>query len=99
VPVYMISSQNGMRSGVLLSGLGYIPSTKGRYCCLVWTLVLASGGFKKGECGSIVVDKETFRVYGHLIGADEDLGFGYIVPLARTIEQIREAFNTDRVSL
>jgi hypothetical protein len=88
-----------MRPGVLLSGLGYVSSTYCRKPCPVLTLVPESGAIERGECGSIVVDKVTHKVYGHLVGADEELGFGYIVPLVKTIEQIKTAFNTDHVSL
>ncbi len=98
-PVYMVSGVNGVRSGILLRGVSYICSQRGRALCPVWTMVPTSGAIEKGECGSIIVDQKTSQVYGHLVGADEDLGFAYIVPLQTTIEQIKTAFNTDHVVL
>ncbi len=98
-PVYMVSGVNGVRSGILLRGVSYIGSQRGKALCSVWTMVPTSGVIEKGECGSVIVDQTTFQVYGHLVGADEDLGFAYIVPLKNTIEQIKAVFNTNHVAL
>ena len=98
-PVYMVSGVNGVRSGILLRGVGYVGSQRGQALCPVWTMIPTSGVIEKGECGSVIVDQTTFQVYGHLVGADEDLGFAYIVPLKETVEQIKTVFNTNHVAL
>lgn len=51
-----------------------------------------------GESGSVVVDQETFSVYGHVMGSDR-LGHALIIPLCDTIQQIMFAFNAKSVSL
>ncbi len=97
--VYMISGVNGVRSGILLQGVSYIGSQRNQALCPVWMMVPTSGIIERGECGSVIVDQTTFQVYGHLVGADEDLGFAYIVPLKETVEQVKAVFNTNRVAL
>ena len=54
-------------------------------------------GFVPGECGSTVVDSKSNKVYGHIVASDP-LGSGYVVPLARTIDQISTCLET-RVAL
>jgi len=95
--IYMVSGLHGVRQGTLLGQMSYISTRRARDLCPVWSMMPDSGTIEKGECGSIIVDKETLQVYGHLIGADEGLGFGYIVPLTKTIEQIKTSFNTNSV--
>jgi len=99
VPVYLVSGVNGVREGVLLSGKSYVSSGQGRDLCPLWSLLLSSGVVEEGECGSAVVDKETFQVYGHLVGSDDEVGLAYLVPLVDTIEQIKTAFGTDETFL
>ncbi|KAK0647006.1 hypothetical protein B0T16DRAFT_414567 [Cercophora newfieldiana] len=98
-PVYMASGLHGVRKATLLGGVGYLSTQKGRELCPVWTVVPESGTIEKGESGSVIFDQETLQVYGHVIGADTHLGCGYTVPLTKTIEQIKTAFNTRNVTL
>jgi hypothetical protein len=51
-----------------------------------------------GESGSVVVDQDTFAVYGHVIGSDR-LGHALTVPLCDTIQQVAIAFNSSSVCL
>ncbi|KAK1752654.1 hypothetical protein QBC47DRAFT_389034 [Echria macrotheca] len=98
-PVYMVSGLYGIRKGTLIGEMSYISTTKGRELCPVWKLVMDSGAIERGESGSVIFNRETHQVYGHVIGADTYFGFGYVVPLAKTIEQIKTAFNTSDVSI
>ncbi|KAK0623775.1 hypothetical protein B0T14DRAFT_517036 [Immersiella caudata] len=95
----MVSGLYGPRRGTLLGGLSHISTQKHRALCPALTFVLESGAIEKGECGSIIVNRATFQVYGHVIGADAELGFGYMVPLAQTLEQIRAAFDTSNATI
>ncbi|KAK2589820.1 hypothetical protein QQS21_012500 [Conoideocrella luteorostrata] len=98
-PVYLISAMLGVRKGRLLSGPSYLGSLPGQDLCQVWTLIMDGvDGIIPGECGSIVVDQETFDVYGHVIGSDA-FGHGHIIPLSRTIRQIKARFNAHTVIL
>ncbi|KAJ0108635.1 RNA-binding protein [Diaporthe amygdali] len=51
-----------------------------------------------GESGSLVVDQDTFSVYGHVVGSDR-LGYALVVPLCDTIRQVRSAFKATSVHL
>ncbi|KAF5574775.1 RNA-binding protein [Fusarium subglutinans] len=55
-------------------------------------------GLEPGECGSIIVDRTTFDIYGHVIGSNI-IGDVFVVPLSDSIEQIRAAFNATTVTL
>ncbi|GKT57457.1 NDT80 like DNA-binding family protein [Colletotrichum tofieldiae] len=62
------------------------------------TQILMVSGIQPGECGSIIVDKRTHEVYGHLVGIDV-LGTGRVVPLAHTIDQMKSAFGASSIKL
>lgn len=55
-------------------------------------------GIEPGECGSIIVDRKTFDVYGHVVGSNI-VGHAYVVPFRATIEQIKKVFQVQRVAL
>lgn len=44
-------------------------------------------GIISGESGSIVIDRVSHVIYGHIVASDP-FGNGYFVPLAQTMEQI-----------
>lgn len=50
-------------------------------------MYFVAGDFVPGECGSVVVDSVSNKVYGHIVASDP-LGHGYVVPIFRTIDQI-----------
>ncbi|KAK4445219.1 hypothetical protein QBC34DRAFT_165130 [Podospora aff. communis PSN243] len=97
--VYMISGLHGLRHGTLLGGLSHISTQKGRALCPALTFVLESGVVENGECGSVIADRATFQVFGHVVGADAELGLGYIVPITETLEQIKTAFHGSDVKI
>jgi len=124
--VLFVSVNHGVQEGVLLGGISYITSGRGRAVCPTLSLVLTSpngethgsytlffflkwsliahnsytGGILDGDCGSIIVDQRTMDVYGHLVGVDEALNIGYVVPMSETIQQIKEVFKgAETVSL
>ncbi|KAF5012917.1 hypothetical protein FDECE_1051 [Fusarium decemcellulare] len=99
VPVYMVSGREGLRNGRLLGGLGYLGARPGHEPCPVWTLLLDSPkGLTPGECGSIVVDQQTFEVYGHVVGANI-MQHIYVVPFKEIVKQVRLSFNATTVCL
>jgi hypothetical protein len=55
-------------------------------------------GITQGDCGSAIVDQETYEIYGHIIGSNRN-GHGLIAPLVDTIRQIKSTFGTARVRL
>lgn len=65
---------------------------------LILLLSLTQIGILPGECGSVVVDQETFEIYGHIIGSD-GLGHAYVVPLRQTFDQIKTSFGAQNVSI
>lgn len=50
-----------------------------------------------GDCGSIVVDFETFEVYGYLV-ASNGLGHAMVVPLAHAIDEITSCLGSSNIS-
>jgi hypothetical protein len=55
-------------------------------------------GVIDGDCGSLVVNKETLEIYGHVV-ATNPLGEAYVVPLQNTLDQIRVAFAAEELTL
>jgi nucleoside phosphorylase len=117
VPVFIISGQSGIISGVMLERASYIESNNSQKACKVWTVIPGSSngkhtstcgtlclsanmvlGISKGDSGSIVVDKETFQVYGHIMGTNQ-LSQAMVVPLVDTIRQITHCFHASQVIL
>lgn len=47
-----------------------------------------TGRLLSGESGSVVVDRATHEVYGHVVGSDA-LGHAYVVPLTQVLEQLK----------
>ncbi|KAL3301730.1 rna binding protein [Colletotrichum asianum] len=95
--VLMISGIKGIRPGKLVADAGYLGSLRRQDMCVVWTLILDSApGLVPGECGAVVVDKETYKIYGHVVGANV-LGHAYVVPFRGVLDQIKTAFGTDLV--
>ncbi|KAF2195715.1 hypothetical protein K469DRAFT_442436, partial [Zopfia rhizophila CBS 207.26] len=100
-PVYMISSVSGVRKGRLLNDLMYLGSNLGQEMCKAWTvssLLTHLRGLMDGDCGSIVVDQETFAIYGHSIGSNP-LEHAYTVPFKHIIEQFKTTSGTSDISL
>ena len=52
----------------------------------------------EGDCGSIVIDKKTLNVYGHVVGSNP-LQEAYVVPLKDTINQIKDDLDATEVLL
>jgi len=52
--------------------------------------------FVRGDCGSWVIDANTFEVYGHIVASD---GFGdsYVVPIVDVFRDISAVESADRV--
>jgi len=115
VPVFIISGQSGLTSGVMLGNVSYIGSNNGQEACKVWIVIPESSngkhtrwhamaaslhilGISKGDSGSIVVDKETFHVYGHITGTNP-LSQACVVPLVDTIRQVTRCFRAAQVTL
>jgi nucleoside phosphorylase len=115
VPVFIVSGQSGVTSGLMLGNVSYIGSNTGQEACKVWIVIPESSngkhtrgtlwptahtslGISKGDSGSIVVDKETFHVYGHIMGTNP-LSYACVVPLVDTIRQVRHCFRAAEVTL
>lgn len=65
---------------------------------LIHTDKLVILGLLDGECGSIVIDRETSEVYGHVIGCSP-LGHVLVVPLRNVFSQVKAGFRTTDVCL
>ncbi|KAK4106356.1 hypothetical protein N658DRAFT_414266, partial [Parathielavia hyrcaniae] len=92
-PVYIVSGMRGILRGQILSLASLLPSPSGGVDCKAWTVVLgpSHGNLPVGECGSVVVDSATNKVYGHVVGSDP-LGHAYVVPLLAVLDQISRCF-------
>jgi hypothetical protein len=47
-----------------------------------------------GESGSVVVDRATNKVYGHVVGSDP-IGHAYVVSLAHVLDQVKDHLNVE----
>ncbi|KAG7284002.1 hypothetical protein NEMBOFW57_010360 [Staphylotrichum longicolle] len=83
--VYIVSGLRGILHGQILAVPSYLPSAPGQESCRAWTVILNAvhGPIMSGECGSVVVDQETNKVYGHVVGNDP-LGHAYVATLSIT---------------
>lgn len=59
---------------------------------------LTCTGLTGGDCGSVIVDRDTHFVYGHVIGSNP-MNQSYVVPFAHIVEQVKLTFRTASVSL
>lgn len=59
---------------------------------------LTSVGLADGDCGSVVIDRDTHTIYGHVIGSNP-MDQAYVVPFKHIIEQIKLTFGTSKVSI
>ncbi|KAI0126787.1 hypothetical protein BJ170DRAFT_596356 [Xylariales sp. AK1849] len=97
--VHILSGIRGLLSGRLLANSVMIGSAPGQEPCEVWRVVLDTDvGILKGECGSVIVDKITNEVYGHVVGSSP-FGHAYIVPLQHVMQQIKTCFQTSQVDI
>lgn len=64
----------------------------------LWLLAYVILGISKGDSGSIVIDQQTFQVYGHIMGTNP-LSHAYVVPLIDTIRQVTHCFRGAQVTL
>ncbi|OTB19401.1 hypothetical protein K445DRAFT_314287 [Daldinia sp. EC12] len=55
-------------------------------------------GLQTGDSGSLVIDEETDKAYGHVIALDP-IGRILVVPLIDTLNQIQDMFQTPNVDL
>ncbi|KAH6973058.1 hypothetical protein BKA56DRAFT_734789 [Ilyonectria sp. MPI-CAGE-AT-0026] len=103
IPVKMVSAIRGVLLGRILYGSSFLGSPlgspPGREDCEVLTVFLdAPQGLIEGECGSIVVDRETNEAYGHTVGCDS-LGNPFIIPLGHVFNQVKASFGASHVGL
>ncbi|KZL88131.1 rna binding protein [Colletotrichum incanum] len=97
--ILMVSGICNFKEKILLGRPSYLASRPGQELCQVWNVVFDTyDGILPGECGSIIVDKRTHEVYGHLVGTDV-LGTGRVVPLTHTIDQMKSAFGASSIKL
>jgi serine/threonine protein kinase len=92
-PVYIVSGVRGIIQGQIITAPTFLPSLRPEQeSCAVWTAILDDFiGIVAGECGSIVVNRATDRIFGHVVGSDT-LGHAYVVPLSRVFEQVNSRF-------
>ncbi|KAI0384312.1 hypothetical protein F5Y04DRAFT_293265 [Hypomontagnella monticulosa] len=87
------------KCGLLQQSKIFLGGIDGRKSSWVWSVILkGTERLSYGDSGSVVVDAETFGIYGHVIGMNP-LGEIYISPFADTLFQISRFFPRDKVSL
>ncbi|KAK3301866.1 uncharacterized protein B0T15DRAFT_578106 [Chaetomium strumarium] len=92
-PVYIVSGIRGILHGRIMAVPSLLPSYPGKEPCRAWTVMLddPNGGIVNGEWGSVVVDRETNGVYGHIVGRGP-LAHAYVVSLAHVLDQLNSCF-------
>ncbi|KAK8112822.1 hypothetical protein PG984_013348 [Apiospora sp. TS-2023a] len=90
--IYMLS-RRGIIHGQIITAPSFLPPIfPGQESCEVWTIILENrDSIVAGESGSLVVDRVTNNIYGHVVAYDT-LGHGYVVPLAHVLDQINACF-------
>ncbi|KAI9150050.1 Calcium/calmodulin-dependent protein kinase type 1 [Paramyrothecium foliicola] len=93
-PVYIVSGVRGIIRGQIITAPSYLPSLRPEQgSCEAWTVILdGQNSILPGECGSVVVNRATNRIYGHVVGNDA-LGHAYIVPMVHVFDQINTCFD------
>ncbi|KAI1404773.1 hypothetical protein F4819DRAFT_82442 [Hypoxylon fuscum] len=97
--VFVILSSRAIKRGVLQSSKAFLGGINGDQPSQVWSVILIEPqGLTKGDSGALVIDAQTFAIYGHVIGSNP-LGEIYISPFVETLEQIKVHFDERNVSL
>ncbi|KAL2836918.1 hypothetical protein BJY01DRAFT_251712 [Aspergillus pseudoustus] len=97
--VIIIRSLHDHGLGTLLRGSSFIGGINRSGQCEVWNVALTDAhGLIKGDSGSLVVDHLTNEIYGYVVALNP-MGEAYIMPLAPTLTQIKEALGADNASL
>ncbi|KAM5380862.1 hypothetical protein ACJZ2D_003386 [Fusarium nematophilum] len=97
-PVVIITAGIPLR-GMLQPGTSMLGGVNGRIPSRMWTVMLSEqNSLKKGDSGSIVVDAENDRIYGHVVGSNP-IGEVYISPYGAIIDQIQHRFPRSSVAL
>ncbi|KAI1477027.1 hypothetical protein F4774DRAFT_427633 [Daldinia eschscholtzii] len=98
--VRIILSYNTESRGFIDKIPVYMSSIRSsRGLCEIWTISQTHGRrLQTGDSGSLVIDEETDKAYGHVIALDP-IGRILVVPLVDTLNQIQDMFQTPNVDL
>ncbi|KIW26148.1 uncharacterized protein PV07_09268 [Cladophialophora immunda] len=98
-PVVMKSGLQGIQSGVLSSLPCRVLLGHGREFVDAYTLKLdGDAEIGDGDSGSWVLHASRLEVYGHVVASDT-FGAGYVIPMTRSLEDIRQTFGMASVKL
>ncbi|ETI28857.1 hypothetical protein G647_01309 [Cladophialophora carrionii CBS 160.54] len=97
--VVMNSGVQGIQSGVMSSLPCRVWLCYGRDFVDVYTLNLENGAeIRDGDSGSWILNPSRLEVYGHVVASDI-FGAGYVIPMTRSLEDIRQIFDMASVEL
>ncbi|KAH9884849.1 hypothetical protein F4778DRAFT_799423 [Xylariomycetidae sp. FL2044] len=94
--VWLVKSSGGYPSGQLLAWSAHL--LLGHSGIFVETYLIKVDGMCDGDCGSWVVDSDTYEVYGHLVATDI-FGKGYVVPCMAIFNDIKRCLGAESVGL
>ncbi|KAL5342463.1 hypothetical protein BJX70DRAFT_355884 [Aspergillus crustosus] len=87
------------RPGTLLRGTSFLGGINRPGKTEVWRVAFGEGhGLKRGDSGSLVVDRVTHEIYGYVVALNP-LGEAYVMPMMATMAQIHAALSANFVSL
>ncbi|KAK4691824.1 hypothetical protein P7C71_g5262, partial [Lecanoromycetidae sp. Uapishka_2] len=97
--VVLVSGSSGLKPGKVSTTTSYLNMGHSKRSAETYNLSLYQNlVLNPGDCGSWVVDKETYEVYGHVVAVDA-LGEAYIVPLNATLRDMKRQLAAYSVSL
>ncbi|CAH0045404.1 unnamed protein product [Clonostachys solani] len=97
--VLVLTSRQSPRHGVLQPGTAMLGGISGRQSSIAWIVLLNErSSLTYGDSGALVIDALTNDIYGHVIGSNP-LGEIYISPFVSVLQQIRQKFSGQALSL
>ncbi|CAG9938597.1 unnamed protein product [Clonostachys rosea f. rosea IK726] len=97
--VLVLTSRQSPQHGVLQPGTAMLGGISGRQSSIAWIVLLnEKRSLTYGDSGALVIDAMTNDIYGHVIGCNP-LGEIYISPFVSVLQQIRQKFPEQALSL
>ncbi|KAH6962307.1 hypothetical protein BKA56DRAFT_597531 [Ilyonectria sp. MPI-CAGE-AT-0026] len=97
-PVLILTGEQPPKKGMLQPVASVLGGINGNRAANVWTVIPSSNDLKKGDSGSVVVDAQTYALYGQVVALNP-LGEVYISPFAAIMKQIQNRFSGAVVAL
>ncbi|KAI9794814.1 MAG: hypothetical protein M1816_002942 [Peltula sp. TS41687] len=97
--VVVLSGTGGNKKGSISIRNSFLMLAPGKRFVDTYDLTLTDGSkLSAGDSGSWVVDQKSFEVYGHVVATDA-FGEALVIPMKSTLQDIKDRFAMDEVSI